>query len=107
MTRSDQRHPAPTPGQQEETTMTLYTTTIERRLSNTVWLTAGQVCDELRQCGPLAFHDEQEYQTFRYGTKDAQYRAVYKGLMRLRNDGLIDTAIGDDSGRETRVFKEF
>ena len=83
--------------------MTLHKTTIETALSETQWLTAGQVAQYLRQCGPLAFHDEAEYKDFRYATKARQYSAVYNALLRLRGI-CVDSCFGADDGKETRVF---
>ncbi len=80
-------------------------TTIERRLSDTCWITAGQVCEDLRQCGPLAFESDEEYRTFRFSVKRKQYQVVYGVLMILARRECIDSALGDNRGREVRVFK--
>jgi hypothetical protein len=85
--------------------MTLHKLTIEMILNYTSWWTAGQATDYLRQCGPLAFHSEKEYEDFRAASKRRQYAAVYNALMRLRGKGMVDSCLGDDRGREVRVFR--
>lgn len=83
----------------------LSVSTIKKRLSNNRWLTAAQVCDDLRQCGPLAFAGgEDEYKGFQYSTKKKQYQMVYSALLKSRSEG-VDSVLGDDTGKETRVFK--
>jgi hypothetical protein len=81
--------------------------TIKLALSGTKWLRAGQVANYLRQCGPLAFLDQEEYDLFRFATVAKQYSLVYSVLMRAKAMGQVDTVLGDERGRETRVFKLF
>jgi hypothetical protein len=79
------------------------------RLSTERWYTAGQVADDLRQCGPLAFAgddpDGQHTHFNKLMLVEDQYQAVYNVLMRLKRRGKVDTALGDDKGREVRVFR--
>lgn len=79
------------------------------RLSTTKWYTAGQVTDDLRQCGPLAFEGNDPDGQYTHFAKlmlvEDQYQAVYTVLMRLKRRGKVDTALGDDKGREVRVFR--
>lgn len=83
--------------------MRLTEKTIRYALSYAKWQTAGQVCDYLRQCGPMCFADDAEYEDFKFSIKRDQYQAVYRALMRLRKSG-VDCVLGDDRGREVRVF---
>jgi len=88
--------------------MKLTNETVVGRLTPTRWLTAGQVTDDLRQCGPLAFHGgDAEYREFDLRNAKQQYQTVYRVLIRLRDAGLIDCVLGDDRGNEVRTFRLF
>jgi hypothetical protein len=78
--------------------------TVLKRVSRTRWMTAGQVADDLRQCGPLAFASRDEYTAFRSAAPRRQYDAVRRVLMRLRFTRGLDCCLGSDDGREVRVF---
>jgi len=73
-------------------------------LSETRWRTAGQVCNYLRQAGPLAFEHDQEHWWFHCLVPRKQYGVVYRTLLYYRG-GCVDSCLGADDGREVRVFQ--
>ena len=82
--------------------------TVLSRLSARMWQTAGQVADDLRQCGPLAFAGgDAEYRAFHLSSPKRQYDRVYRILLALRSAGRADCVLGDDKGNEVRVFRLF
>jgi hypothetical protein len=87
--------------------MKLTNKTVLGRLSAVKWFTAGQVTDDLRQCGPMVFQSDAECREFRMRSNKSQYQAVYHVLMRMKKAGMIDCVLGDDSGHEVRVFRLF
>lgn len=84
--------------------MQISLSTLHRALSRTSWMTPAQVTDYLRQCGPLAFADDAEHEEFNLLPKRRQYQSVYHSLFRHRHGQEIDTVLGSDDGKETRVY---
>lgn len=85
--------------------LSLHPVTLTLQLDADRWWTPGMLADYLRQCGPLAFHTREEHDAFHRAAAKRQYGACYSGLKRLARKGRIDTALGDDVGREVRVFR--
>lgn len=82
--------------------------TVLARLSTEKWYTPGQVTDDLRQHGPLGYEGENpdgQYKWFQWQFPKEQYQTVYNMLKRLRKAGILDSALGDDQGREVRVYR--
>lgn len=82
--------------------------TVLALLSDTKWYTPGQIADDLRQRGPLGYEGpdpDGQYKWFQWQFPKEQYRTVYNMLKRLKNAGTLDTALGDDKGREVPVYR--
>lgn len=84
--------------------MILAPQTLHRALSTTRWSKVSEVVEYLNQCGPLAFVDDNEYETWRSLWKYHQkYNSVRYSLNKWRGVN-IDMVLGDDKGNEVPVY---
>ena len=70
------------------------------------WSSVFDVVDYLRQCGPIAFISDEEYNRFRFATKSRQYDMVRCALVRAYRANMLDRAVGDvRRNREVYVYR--